>query len=202
MAVRLDSVFETIMYEYAKLIADRAIEERDSLAPADRKGSEYWSFVTHTFQKLRAGSLSPSTVLRENKRLVEAGGACAYCGAAQGLQWDHIIPVSRGGPNTIDNLLLACVACNRDKAARNPLEWAAARGLPRSHVPRLVMGKLLKLVLEEHRSRGTDVATEYPPGHGLHLDQVCRVFDDPPPGRQPAASSRDASRFGRPRDGS
>ena len=36
MPVRFANVFDVIMYEYAKLIADRAIEERETLAPADR----------------------------------------------------------------------------------------------------------------------------------------------------------------------
>lgn len=180
MAVVLRNVFETIMYEYAKLIADRAIEKRGSLSPAAREGAEYWAFVSSTFPKLKAGAISPSAVVRENQRLVKDANTCAYCNASQGLQWEHIIPISRGGPNTIDNLVLACAACNREKAACNPLEWYAARRLDRKHIPRLVMGKLLKVVLQEHRSRGTDGAAEYPQGRGLHLGEVCRVFDHPP----------------------
>jgi hypothetical protein len=53
MPVRLANVYETIMYEYAKLIADQAVEERKTLAPAERTTKDYWSFVALTFKKLK-----------------------------------------------------------------------------------------------------------------------------------------------------
>ena len=177
MAVRVENVFETIMYEYAKLIADKAVEERAALAPADRISKDYWSFVWHTFRKLCDGKISSSTILRENKLLVQVGHRCAYCESTDSLQWEHIIPRSRNGPNTIDNMVLSCAKCNRDKAARNPIEWFDAREIHRKHIPRIVMGKLLKLILEEHRRRGTDAAKEFPEGGGLHLYTACLVFD-------------------------
>ncbi|MDP1650509.1 MAG: HNH endonuclease [Rubrivivax sp.] len=184
MAVKLVNVFETIMYEYAKLIADRAIEERETVAPAARESKDYWSFVWHTFRKLCDGKITTSAVLRENKLLVAAGNRCAYCGATELLQWEHIVPTSRNGPNTIDNMVLSCSKCNREKAARNPIEWYNAKKLHRKHIPRLVMGKLLKVVLEEHRRRGTDSASDYPEGEGLHLYNVCLVFDHAVPRSQ------------------
>ena len=121
MPVRLESVFETIMYEYAKLIADRAVEERESLAPAERTSNDYWSFVALTFKKLKDGRISWSSVLRENKQLVQSSQCCAYCASSKSLQWEHIVPRSRNGPDTIDNMVLSCAACNREKAARNPI---------------------------------------------------------------------------------
>jgi hypothetical protein len=38
-------------------------------------------------------------------------GLCRYCGAP-GNSLDHVIPYSRGGPDTPDNLVLACMVCN------------------------------------------------------------------------------------------
>ena len=189
MAIKLSNVFETIMYEYAKLIADRAVEQRDSLAPANREGSEYWSFVWLSFRKLAEGRISSSTVLRENKLLVAGAAKCAYCEETGTLQWEHIIPTSRNGPNTIDNMVLSCPKCNREKAARNPLEWYEAKKIDRKYISRLVMGKLLKVVLEEHRRRGTETATEFPEGSGLHLYNVCLVFEQTLP---PTAGTSDA----------
>ena len=78
MPVRLANVFETIMYEYAKLIADQAIEDRATLAPAERTTNDYWSFVALTFKKLKDGRISASSILRENKKLVQNGTFCAY----------------------------------------------------------------------------------------------------------------------------
>ena len=175
--MRLANVFETIMYEYAKLIADQAVEDRSGLAAAERTSKDYWSFVALTFKKLKDRKIVASSILRENKRLIQDSESCAYCGATGSMQWEHIVPKSRGGPDTIDNMVLSCAKCNREKAAKNPIEWYDSRGLHRKHIPRIVMGKLLKVTLEEHRRQNTLDANEFPAGKGLHLYNVCQVFD-------------------------
>jgi 5-methylcytosine-specific restriction endonuclease McrA len=48
---------------------------------------------------------------------------CEYCGMHQTLQGatfhvEHIVPSSRGGPSTEDNLALACPTCNLHKSDR------------------------------------------------------------------------------------
>jgi len=50
---------------------------------------------------------------------------CQYCGKAlprSHLTIDHVIPQSRGGADTWENLVLACLACNVRKADRTPEE--------------------------------------------------------------------------------
>lgn len=34
------------------------------------------------------------------------------------LEWDHVVPESRGGPTTADNLVVACQPCNRRKGSK------------------------------------------------------------------------------------
>ena len=48
---------------------------------------------------------------------------CQYCGKeTRQLTLDHIIPRYRGGQHTWENVVSACVACNRHKAGRTPRE--------------------------------------------------------------------------------
>jgi hypothetical protein len=44
-------------------------------------------------------------------------GRCVQCGSQESLEFDHVIPVSRGGANTERNLQLLCERCNREKSA-------------------------------------------------------------------------------------
>jgi hypothetical protein len=53
------------------------------------------------------------------------GSACQYCGdrkARSELNLDHVIPRSRGGMTTWENIVCACLECNRHKGGRTPEE--------------------------------------------------------------------------------
>ena len=50
---------------------------------------------------------------------------CQYCGTAPGrlqLTVDHVIPRSRGGGHTWQNLVTACTRCNQKKGSNTPEE--------------------------------------------------------------------------------
>lgn len=49
---------------------------------------------------------------------VLAVGQCAYCGAAEDLSVDHIIPISKGGSDEEANLQCLCLPCNLRKGNR------------------------------------------------------------------------------------
>ena len=52
-------------------------------------------------------------------------GRCYYCKVKLGKRWhgDHIIPLSKGGSNSIDNIVVACPDCNQSKYNKMLHEW-------------------------------------------------------------------------------
>jgi hypothetical protein len=46
------------------------------------------------------------------------GGRCVRCGAQDYLEYDHVIPFSRGGANTVANVQILCRRCNNLKSDR------------------------------------------------------------------------------------
>lgn len=61
--------------------------------------------------------------------LEKYGHTCQYCGGASGdpvLEWEHIIPRSRGGSDSLKNATLACSSCNDDKDNLTAVEYLEA----------------------------------------------------------------------------
>lgn len=50
------------------------------------------------------------------------GHRCQYCRSTDRLTIDHVLPKSRGGKDTWENLVAACVPCNNRKGNRTPVE--------------------------------------------------------------------------------
>ncbi|WP_329405742.1 TerD family protein [Nocardia vinacea] len=46
------------------------------------------------------------------------GGKCCQCGDSHYLEFDHVIPLSRGGATSVGNLQILCRRCNLEKGAR------------------------------------------------------------------------------------
>lgn len=72
---------------------------------------------------------------------------CSYCGKSarnsdlriKDLTYDHVLPKSRGGTTTWDNIVTACYKCNHKKADRLPKE-ADMRLLQRPYEPKNLNG--------------------------------------------------------------
>lgn len=51
------------------------------------------------------------------RQILRAYGCCAYCGATDlELTMDHVVPLSKGGPHSPDNVVPACRICNCRKS--------------------------------------------------------------------------------------
>ena len=50
------------------------------------------------------------------------GWTCQYCGSRSNLTVDHVIPRSKGGGSTWENIVASCAPCNRRKGDRLPAQ--------------------------------------------------------------------------------
>ncbi|MFN0153391.1 MAG: HNH endonuclease [Gaiella sp.] len=98
------------------------------------------SFVRPLVIRLLQYVRVPRTVKRRISRRVlfaRDGWRCVYCGSGGGrLTLDHVVPRSRGGGSTWENVVTACAPCNLDKGDRT-LEEAglSLKRLPRPPAP-------------------------------------------------------------------
>lgn len=82
--------------------------------------------MTGTERIWRVPPVNRREVLRRDRN------KCQYCGATKNLTLDHVIPKSRGGTHTWDNVVIACTHCNSRKGDRTPEE----AGMPLRVKPR------------------------------------------------------------------
>ncbi|WP_227425307.1 HNH endonuclease [Pengzhenrongella sicca] len=62
--------------------------------------------------------------------LKAAWGGCAYCGAVgKPLQRDCVLPISRGGRYTLENVAPACGSCNASKCNAEVTGWLRRKRL-------------------------------------------------------------------------
>ena len=81
---------------------------------------------------LKRGSGSFRVGPKDFKRLLDISkSVCTYCRIPftenNPLEWDHVIPLSRGGTHSIGNLVPACMQCNRSKQSKFLVEWRYGR---------------------------------------------------------------------------
>ncbi|WP_071517982.1 HNH endonuclease [Geitlerinema sp. PCC 9228] len=78
---------------------------------------EYIRLTTSNRDRLwKAPSVSRREVLKRDRH------TCQYCGSTKHLTVDHVLPRSRGGTDTWENVVTACTTCNGRKGNRTPEE--------------------------------------------------------------------------------
>ena len=81
-------------------------------------------------RKRRMDSVEHDLSDAEWTALKAAWGGCAYCGtAAKPLQRDCVLPLSRGGRYTLDNIAPACGSCNASKCNDEVTGWLRRKRL-------------------------------------------------------------------------
>jgi hypothetical protein len=136
----IKTIKDLIFWEYAKLISGSA-----------GIGRKQYPFVMRKFTELKSGIIKWSDILREDLKTDK--DVCVYCGSRQDLSFDHIVPKRDCHYKEIHNIVTCCKRCNSSKRDKDLIEWY---GLERRYeIPRIVMGKYLKMIYICHECRGT-----------------------------------------------
>lgn len=154
------TVRDLIYWQYAKLIAESAGYGK----------TKNYGFIMDRFKQLKNGEIQWSGSIREYIKEREKQNECIYCGSKDSLSTDHLVPKSRGGPDTGDNAITACRRCNSSKGNRGVYEWYGIER--RNELPRIVEGKYLKLLYTFHEKEGT---LDVDAGGLEKLCEICRL---------------------------
>lgn len=76
-------------------------------------------------EKISGTEFSVYRINMAGEKLDDIGKAvCEYCSSSEGhLEFDHVIPVSRGGKDDLANMAFSCRPCNNAKSNKTPSEW-------------------------------------------------------------------------------
>lgn len=97
--------------DIAKLLLDDDVTKKTGIIP--------YILSDRTVHDEKYLSIRVFTESQKLQAYEKQGHRCKHCGLTfsfENMQGDHIIPWSRGGHTTIDNLQMLCVNCNSDKS--------------------------------------------------------------------------------------
>ncbi len=136
------TVRDLIYWQYAAIMTGAATGKKNE-----------WALRMSFLNKLKSGEIVWSTAVREWLLEMENPHTCIYCGAAENLTTEHILPRSRGGEDVTDNVVRVCKTCNSSKGAKGLYEWKGLAEKNNHH--RIAEGKYLKYLYSLHECHGT-----------------------------------------------
>lgn len=138
-AGRLPSVVDLVAEQQRQHWSLNAEDRRHCHAPWTKQLAQYRYLVDQAYRlyhrqkskhykALRRGNaselISGQSLLQ---RWRQFDHCCAYCGAAEHrsaeLEIEHVVPISKGGPHLLSNIVPACTSCNSSKRRQELETW-------------------------------------------------------------------------------
>lgn len=133
------TVKEHIAWSYANLAAAHS-----AVSAGDKRYGRLNYMIRARLNKgLVSGAMNMRSLFDDEKIKYQYPDSCCYCGSTEKLQMDHLIPKSKGGPDTGDNIVWSCRSCNISKRDSDVIRWMQSKErLP----PILLLRRYLKLI--------------------------------------------------------
>ena len=114
-------------YDFSEWCAISSFRSQDKQPHEDWIRSVKFEVQVPRVVRLLQYERAPRSALRFNRRNLFArdGHRCQYCGRSfpsHQLSLDHVMPRSRGGETSWQNVVCSCVGCNTQKGSRTPQE--------------------------------------------------------------------------------
>lgn len=88
-----------------------------------KRNRDKFSMLESRRRARKAGSGGSHTIEQRREKFLQLGNVCYYCGIPGEMTVDHMIPISRGGTDFVDNIVPACQRCNSKKHDRTAQEF-------------------------------------------------------------------------------
>lgn len=135
------TIRDQILWQYSRLISQSAGLETQR------------AFQLKKYAELKEGKVQWSSFVMDWLKQHDQSDTCVYCGSRENILPDHLIPLSRGGPDAIENRVNVCSNCKADKNSRRIYEWKGVKG--KDHISPIAESKYLLLLYSLHEKLGT-----------------------------------------------
>lgn len=111
---------ERIDLENQILEIERALKLYPKVKSGDPLQAIKWGlYVKKRRLRLLIAKMSGSHTFAQAVQLINSvNGACAICGRTDSPSIDHVVPISKGGSDGVDNLRVLCTSCNSRKGGK------------------------------------------------------------------------------------
>lgn len=106
---------------YRLLNDDRLRQQKHAYYQRNRLAFRSWSQAYKARRRAAPGHHTEADV---KQQYATQAGKCYWCDKPLGsFERDHVVPLTRGGTNWPENIVVACPTCNRSKGNRLPEDW-------------------------------------------------------------------------------
>lgn len=130
-ALLLDSTYRPVgVANWQRAICLDLMDKADVLEYYDESvRSVKWEYFLPAVLRVRRHRTNTTqftgVTLNRNNIMLRDRYSCQYCGSSRELTIDHVVPQSKGGGNTWENLVACCTTCNGKKGDKSleQLRW-------------------------------------------------------------------------------